>query len=154
MNRYSICLKSLNILCLIILIALEPNNMIKSCLAASKVQVTLLASKMQPILSNWQETILNTVVDSTLVVHFKSNGNDLDEHVINARGNYNGNFKENILQTTLFWWNFNSKYGQATNNVSENNIASLVINVLIITAFGHAWTQAFPFIIILPKPIN
>ena len=59
--------------------------------------------KMQLVLSNWQETILNTVGDSTLVVHFKSIGNDLDEHVINARGNYNGNFKENILQTTLFW---------------------------------------------------
>ena len=85
--------KSLSILCLIILIALKPNNMIKSCLAASKVQVTLSASKvqvtlsaskMQPVLSNWQETVLNLMADSTLVVHYKSKDNDLDEHIINV----------------------------------------------------------------------
>ena len=101
-------MKSVSIFCLTLLIALEPNNMIKSCLPASK---------MQPVLSHWQVAILNSMTDSTLVVHYKSKDNDLGEHVINAGGNYNWSFKENLLQTTLFWCNFSSKHGQATGDV-------------------------------------
>ncbi|XP_023520951.1 S-protein homolog 1-like [Cucurbita pepo subsp. pepo] len=57
------------------------------------------------------------MTDSTLVVHCKSKDDDLGEHVINAGGNYNWSFKENLLQTTLFWCNFSSKHGQATGDV-------------------------------------
>ena len=82
-------MKSLGEFCLILLIALELNNMIKSCLATSKIKTRLSASKMQPVLSHWQVTILNSMTDSTLVVHCKSKDNDMGEHVINAGGNYN-----------------------------------------------------------------
>ncbi|XP_023514498.1 S-protein homolog 74-like [Cucurbita pepo subsp. pepo] len=57
------------------------------------------------------------MTDSTLVIHCKSKDNDLGKHVINAGGNYNWSFKENLLQTTLFWCNFSSKHGQATGDV-------------------------------------
>lgn len=100
-------MKPQNMFCFILLLALE-SNMIKSCFAASKLQAPL---------SQWQVTILNQMAASTLVVHCKSKDDDLGEHVLATLAKYDWTFKENLLQTTLYWCNFSSKYGQVTGDV-------------------------------------
>ena len=101
-------MKPPNKLCFILLVVLESNMIIMTCLAQSKVQLPL---------SPWQVSILNDLMDSTLVVHCKSKDDDLGEHVIRSGEKYYWMFKENIWQTTLFWCNFRSKYGQVSGDV-------------------------------------
>lgn len=109
-------MKPPNKLCFILLVVLESNMIIMTCLAQSKVQLPL---------SPWQVTITNNMSDSNLVVHCKSRDNDLGEHVIKQGGKYFWKFKENVWSTTLFWCNFRSKYGQVSGEVfwPENGIS-------------------------------
>ncbi|KAL0535592.1 hypothetical protein IC582_029929 [Cucumis melo] len=107
-------MKPLNSLCFLLLVSLELNMIIRSsCLDP----LIYKESKVQLPFSPWQVTILNDLMDSTLTVHCKSKDNDLGEHVINSGDKWYWMFKENIWQTTLFWCNFRSKYGQVSGDV-------------------------------------
>ena len=106
-------MKLQNSLCFFFLVALELNMIIRS----SCLNPLYEESKVQLPLSPWQVTILNDLMDSTLMVHCKSKDNDLGEHVIVSGDKWYWMFKENIWQTTLFWCNFRSKYGQTSGDV-------------------------------------
>ena len=82
--------------------------MMKFCIAESELQLPF---------TPWQVTILNFMTASTLTVHCKSKNDDLGEHVLRTRENYNWSFKENFWRSTLFWCHFSSKYGQVTGDV-------------------------------------
>ena len=101
-------MKSLSIFCLIVLVTLSSNNVMKLCFAESKLQLPF---------SRWKVTILNGMTASTLIVHCKSANNDLGEHVLRTGDNYNWSFKENFWTSTLFWCHFSSNYGQVNGNV-------------------------------------
>lgn len=101
-------MKFLNTLCFVLFLFLESNTMIKSCFAQSKLQDPL---------SSWEVTIWNHMYYSSLTVHCKSKDDDLGVHVLGYRKKYNWAFDENLWQTTLFWCNFESKYGRASGEV-------------------------------------
>ena len=101
-------MKSLSIFCLIVLVALTSNNMMRFSFAESKQQLPF---------TKWKVTILNEMTTSTLIVHCKSKDDDLGEHILRTGDNYNWSFKENFWISTLFWCNFSSKHGQVSGNV-------------------------------------
>ncbi|XP_008458671.1 S-protein homolog 1-like [Cucumis melo] len=72
-------------------------------------------SKYQLPLTDWQVTIINYQINASLEVHCKSKDDDLGVHVIQNEGErYSWGFKENWLQTTKFWCNFQSRLGHAS----------------------------------------
>ena len=101
-------MKSLSTFCLIVLVALTSNNMMRFCFAESKLQLPFVRYKV---------IILNEMTASTLTVHCKSKDDDLGEHVLHTGDNYNWSFRENFWISTLFWCHFSSKHGQVSGNV-------------------------------------
>ena len=103
-------MKPQNILCFIILFAIESNVIINSCFAQSD-------TKYERPLSPWRVVILNHMKDSPLLAHCKSKDDDLGKHVIQPWGKYDWMFNENFWQTTLFWCYFSSKNGHTSGQV-------------------------------------
>ena len=121
-------MKSLSIFCLIVLVALTSNNMMKF-------------HPMATDFCKWDDSFRS---NCSLQVKGWWSG-----WACRTGDNYNWSFKENFWRSTLFWFHFSSKYGQVTVMFSgQRKETGLVINVFIITALGQVETKVFTCILI------
>ena len=91
-----------------VLVAWTSNHMMTFSCAESSQQLPF---------TKWKVTILNEMTTSTLIVHCKSKDDELGEHVLRTRDNYNWSFKEIFWISTLFWCHFSSQHEQVSGDI-------------------------------------